>query len=100
VSPAANRPQAWRIHPDDMARFFAEGKHCDARRPGTCRRAITVVTWRWWRSAAAGRVLVTEHFVCTEHGQEFARRHRIEIDPPPDAPSLRPGPRTSAGGPQ
>lgn len=92
------RPVAWTLHPADMTWFFAEGKHCQARRPRTCRRAITVVTWRWWRSAAAGRVLVTEHFVCTGHGQEFARRHGIKIEPPPDVPSRRPGSRDDEGG--
>jgi hypothetical protein len=93
------RPVAWQIHPADMARFFAEGKHCETRKPRTCRRPVTVVTWRWWRSAAAGRVRVSEHFVCTEHGQEFARRHRIQVDPPPDMLSRR-FPPGGEGGPR
>ena len=74
------RPIAWRIHPDDAARDTAAGKHCEARR---CRGRVAVVTWRWWRSAEAGRVLLTEHAVCDQHGQEFADRHRIEIEPRP-----------------
>ena len=81
-------PAARQIHPDDMARFYAEGKHCEIRRPRTCRRPVTVLTWRWWHSAAAGRVLVAEHFVCTEHGQEFARRYSITIEPAPSGRSL------------
>jgi hypothetical protein len=74
------RPVAWRIHPADAAQFAAERKHCEGRR-GTrrCREAIAVVTWRWFRSAAAGRVIVAERFVCIEHGQEFAGRHGIEL---------------------
>jgi hypothetical protein len=100
VNTPVNRPQARQIHPDDMTRLYAEGKHCDARRPRTCRRAVTVITSRWWWSAAAGRVLVTEHFVCSEHGREFAGRHGIKIGPPPDEPSLRPGPRGGEGGPR
>jgi len=82
------RPVAWRIHPDDAAEFAAGAKHCEARRGNRrCRDPIAVVTWRWFRSSAAGRVLVVERFVCDEHGAGFAARHRIEIDPAPDAPS-------------
>jgi hypothetical protein len=81
-------PVAWRIHPDDAARFAAEGEHCDRRR---CREPIIICTWRYWRSSAAGRVLVAEHFVCVEHGREFAGRHGIDLEPEPPAPerSLR-----------
>jgi hypothetical protein len=74
-------PIAWRIHPADIARDTAEGKRCETRR---CRNPVAVVTWRWWRSAEAGRVLLTEHLVCDQHGQEFAGRHHIKIGPPPD----------------
>jgi hypothetical protein len=77
-------PVCWRIHPDDAARFAAEGKHCETRR---CRNPIAMVTWRYWRSAAAGRVLVVEHLVCVQHGREFADRHGIEIEPHPPEPS-------------
>lgn len=86
------RPIAWRIHPDDAAEFAAKAKHSETRR---CRNRISVVTWRYWRSAAAGRVLVSEHFVCDQHGQAFAARHGIEIEQPPAERSTRsrqPGP--------
>jgi hypothetical protein len=75
------RPIAWRIHLDDAARFAAEGQHCETRR---CHNLAAVVTWRYWRWAAAGRVLLAEHVACDQHGREFADRHRIEIVPPPD----------------
>jgi hypothetical protein len=75
------RPLAWLIHPDDVVRFAAEGKHCETRR---CRNAVSTVTWRFWRSAEAGRVLL--HIVCEQHGQEFAARHHIHIEPPAAAP--------------
>ena len=39
------------------------------------------MTWRWWRSATAGRVLISEHFVCERHGTGFAARHHIGVDP-------------------
>jgi hypothetical protein len=74
------------VHPDDAARFAERGEHCDARR---CREPIAIVTWRYFWSAAAGRVLVAEHFRCEEHGREFAGRHRIEIEPAPPERSTR-----------
>jgi hypothetical protein len=88
------RPVAWQVHPDDAARFAVERKHCEGRR-GTrrCQDPIAIVTWRWYRSAEAGRVLAVERFLCDEHGQEFAGRHHIEIDPPPDVPSRSHGKR-------
>ena len=79
-------PVCWRIHPDDAARFAAEGKHCDRR---GCRELIAMVTWRYWRSAAVGRVLLAEHLVCVQHGREFAGRHGIDIEPAPAKRSLR-----------
>jgi hypothetical protein len=63
----------------------AEGRHCETRR---CRGPIAMATWRYWRSAAAGRVLVAEHEVCVQHGRAFAERHGIDIEPAPDRPSL------------
>jgi hypothetical protein len=83
------RPIAWTIHPADAAECAAKGEHCQARR---CRNPVAVVTWRWWRSTEAGRVLLAEHFTCTQHGQQFADRHHIEIEPTPAEPSRRHGP--------
>ena len=77
-------PACWRIHPDDVARFAAEGKHCETRR---CREPAAMVTWRYWRSTAARRVLLAEHLTCVGHGRAFAERHGIDIDPAPDRPS-------------
>jgi len=94
-SDVVRRPIAWRIHPADAAELAAGGTHCGGRR-GTrrCQDPVAVVTWRWWRSAAAARVLVTERFVCEEHGREFAARHRLEIEPRPARRSTR---RTGGG---
>jgi hypothetical protein len=92
MTSARRRPIAWQIHPAAAAWFAAERKRCETRR---CRNPVSVVTWRYWRSAEAGRVLAAEHFVCDEHGQEFAARHHIQIEPPPAEPSRRratPGP--------
>ena len=89
------RPIAWRIHPDDVIKFAAERKHCETRR---CRNPIAVVTWRYYRSAEVGRVLVAEHFVCDQHGQRFATRHHIEIGPAPAEPSRSDGKRSRPEG--
>lgn len=91
------RPIAWTIHPVDAAWFAAKGQHCQTRR---CREPVAVVSWRWWRSSEVGRVLLTEHFVCLEHGQAFAARHRIEIEASPDEPSRPHSPPGPEGGPR
>jgi hypothetical protein len=79
MSPApVSRPQAWRIREAEAARFAAEGAHCETRR---CHEPVAIVTWRWWRSTTAGRVLVSEHQVCERHGTGFATRHHIGVDP-------------------
>jgi len=80
------RPIAWRIHPADAAECAARGEHCQGRR---CRNPIEICTWRWWRSAEAGRILLVEHFVCAGHGQEFAGRYHVIIEPHPGSPSTR-----------
>ena len=87
------RPITWTLHPADAAEFAARGEHCQVRR---CYRAVAVATWRWWRSSEVARILLTEHFVCTEHGQEFADRHHIQVEaaaerPRPSAGRVFPG---------
>jgi hypothetical protein len=91
------RPIAWRIHPADAARDTAAGKYCETRR---CHDQVAVVTWRWWRSTEAGRVLLTEHVVCDRHGQEFATRHHTEIEPPLAEPSRHRSTPGEMGGPR
>jgi hypothetical protein len=85
------RPIAWTIHPGDVGRFAAKGKHCETRR---CRNPVAIATWRWWRSSEVGRVLLAEHLVCVEHGQEFATRHHIQVEPSPAEPSIGRGRRS------
>ena len=86
--PAVARPQAWRIRQTEVARLAADGKHCETRK---CREPAAAVTWRWWRSAAAGRLLVSEHLVCERHGAEFAARHHIDVDPAAEVEARRLG---------
>jgi hypothetical protein len=82
------RPIAWTLHPADVAECAVRGEHCHVRR---CSNAAVVVTWRWWRSAEVARILLAEHVVCTEHGQEFAGRHHIQIEPARDRPRVSAG---------
>jgi hypothetical protein len=83
---APTRPVCWRLHPADAERSAAEHEHCETRR---CHNPVAVVTWRYYRSAEVGRELVAEHIVCEQHGQEFAGRHHIGIEPAPAEPSRR-----------
>jgi hypothetical protein len=80
------RPIAWTLHPADAAEIAGKGEHCQVRR---CRNAVSVVTWRWWRSTEVARILLAEHFICTEHGQKFADRHYIQVEPPSEQPRAR-----------
>jgi hypothetical protein len=80
------RPIAWTLHPADAAEIAGKGEHCQVRR---CRNAVSVVTWRWWRSTEVARILLAEHFICTEHGQKFADRHHIQVEPPSEQPRAR-----------
>jgi hypothetical protein len=47
---------------------------------------------------AGSVVLLAEHQVCDEHGEEFATRHHLEIEPPPDRPSTHTCPAGNAEG--
>jgi hypothetical protein len=83
VTPPLPPPLAWHLHPDDVAQFAAEGKYCEHR---GCQNPQSINTWRYFWSKSAGRVLLAEHQVCDQHGLEFAARHHLEIQPPPDEP--------------
>jgi hypothetical protein len=73
------RPWARWLHADELAALKATIRHCETRK---CRNPVAIITWRWWRSSElGGKVLVTEHFVCSEHGTGFATRHHIPVDP-------------------
>ena len=73
----APRPWARQLHSDELAALGAA--HCETRR---CRNPVAVTTWRYWRSSElGGQVLLAEHFVCREHGADFAARHSIPVDP-------------------
>jgi hypothetical protein len=82
------RPLAWTLHAADAAELAARGEHCQAR---TCRKPVVIVTWRWWRSTEVARILLAEHFTCLEHGQQFADRHHVQVEPAAERP------RPSAG---
>jgi hypothetical protein len=64
----APRPWARWLHRDELAALEATVRHCEIRK---CGNPVAVITWRWWRSSElGGKVLVTEHFVCSEHGTD------------------------------
>jgi hypothetical protein len=69
---------AWRVHPADAAQFAAEGQHCQVRR---CRNPVAVVSWRWWRSTAAGRVSAPTEALGLVPNYDRRPRERFDIRP-------------------
>jgi hypothetical protein len=76
-------PVAHYLFPGDADVFAARGEHCDHI---GCREPRSIRTLRWYRWE--GRVRAAEHFYCTGHGQAFARRYRVEVEPAPDESGL------------
>ena len=70
------RPIAWTLRSSEVGRLTADGKHCETRK---CHEPVAILTWRWWRSTADRRVLLSEHLVCERHGTEFAARHHTDV---------------------
>lgn len=72
--PPARSRRARRLTAEEAAILTGRGEHCDTRR---CRQPVAIVTWTFytWR----GHRRVSERFVCEDHGNHFARRHRLEI---------------------
>ena len=68
-----------------IAQFAEYGWHCEAR---GCREPAVIATHRYFWSKWANRVVVAEHFTCGTHGEAFARRHHIAVEPE-DAPAAR-----------
>ena len=79
-SPQAYPPIAWRLPPERIAQFAEYGWPCETRR---CREPAVIATHRWYQSKSAGRVLLAEHFYCEAHGQAFAQRYHIVVQPAP-----------------
>jgi hypothetical protein len=80
--------RAERMHPQDKTEFVARGRHCEVT---SCRQPVDVRTLRTF--TRRGRRMSVEHFVCTEHGAEFAAQHKITIRPAPAEPGPAPGAR-------
>jgi hypothetical protein len=70
------RPWARHLSPGWAASWTAHGYHCEAAK---CREPVVIVTWRRYRWH--GETRVSERFVCAGHGEGFARRYGIEIQP-------------------
>jgi len=69
-------PRARRLAAGEITALTRLGEHCDTRR---CRQPVAIVTWWWFRRH--GQMRISERFICEDHGQEFARRHHLEIEP-------------------
>jgi hypothetical protein len=77
-TPRLREPFARRTHPAETAEFTLDGWHCDVRR---CREPVSVYAWYYPRRG--GRPTGAERFLCTPHGEAFARRQHLEIEPAP-----------------
>ena len=95
TAPAQLPPFARRLHQLEIDGSARRGEHCDTR---GCREPVTIVGWYHRRSG--GQVLGFERFLCTAHGEAFAARHHLAIEPAPteaelaevDLPHLDPEP--------
>jgi hypothetical protein len=76
-------PSARHLHQLEAGKFARQGEHCDTR---GCREPIAIYAWYYRRTA--GQVLGYERFLCTAHGEAFATRHRLAIEPAPAAEEL------------
>jgi hypothetical protein len=76
-------PWARYLHAAEIARFIADGQHCDHPR---CREPVAV--YAWYYPNALGGQIGSERQLCTEHGVEFARRQGLMIGPAPEESEL------------
>jgi hypothetical protein len=87
-------PFARHLHPAETAWFAEAGEHCDHPR---CRQPVAVYSW-YYPNALGGQI-GSGRQLCAQHGEEFARRRGLVIEPAPeesDLPERRPAPRPGA----
>lgn len=70
------------LHPAEIADFARRGQHCDVRR---CREPVEAYGWYYRFDRHLGKKIGHERFLCPGHGEAFAARHRLVLEP---APSL------------
>lgn len=78
TAPRLPEPFARNLHPAEIAELARDGQHCDVRR---CREPVTI--YGWYHRRTGGQVLGYERFLCNAHGEDFARRHHLTIEPAP-----------------
>jgi hypothetical protein len=76
-------PFARRLHPDETASLVAAGQHCDVR---ACHAPPEVYAWCY--PNALGGDIGAERQLCTPHGEGFAHRQGLAIEPAPAASDL------------
>lgn len=73
-------PMARRMSRAELGDARRYGWHCEAR---GCRAAAAIRTGRHFRRH--GRVLLADHFFCAAHGEAFATRYGVPVEPALDA---------------
>jgi hypothetical protein len=76
-------PFARHIHELEAEQFARAGEHCDTR---GCREPIAI--FAWYHRRTGGQVLGYERFLCTAHGEAFAARHHLTVEPAPTEAEL------------
>lgn len=80
MSAPQGEPFARRLHPLEAAKFARQGRHCAVR---GCREPVTVYGWYWRRERGLPRPIAYERELCTNHGEAFAARHHLVLEPAP-----------------
>jgi len=84
------------LHPAEISELAARGQHCDVRR---CREPIATYGWYYRFDRHLATKIGHERVLCLGHGEAFAARHRLVLEPAPSleevsgahAPPLVPG---------
>lgn len=82
----ASVPGARRLSPAEAG--WAGGRCGWHSGPRRCVQPAAVVTYRYFAARGTGLLLLAERFVCTEHGEAFARRYGVEVETVPEGDHL------------
>jgi hypothetical protein len=73
-------PFARYLHPLEAAKFARQGRHCDVRR---CSEPVVIYGWYYHRDRDLHRLIGHGRELCTSHGEAFAGRHHLVLEPAP-----------------